>query len=358
MVFSGMSPDQIDAAANQLRIQANELESIRSRVTSLVNEASAHWNGRDLQSFRATWYNSYQTKLSSAIGRLDVMASQLVQQATQQRETSSATGIGGINGLSLIGTSSKPKNADGRLDMPQPLTGPVDTSDAAMIPGHVQQGDAGDCWYLAALNSIASTQAGRDFLRQNMVWDPDRNGYIVTLYNIWGYNSLGQEVKVFVDTTYSDGTNGGNSWESVYEAALVQYVCGWTRGINLGFGALAFSVLTGSTTTVLPQNVDKLREALDNGGFATAGSNPDWPWKDSNIQVRAPVEDRYGVWTTEDIEIVHYHEYSIERVDSDGNVYLRNPWGPGNSVDDGKLIKLTSQQFYDYFFAQSTGSLK
>ena len=49
MVFSGMSPGQIDVAVTQLRAQAKELVSVRSRVTGLVNEAVAHWDGRDLQ---------------------------------------------------------------------------------------------------------------------------------------------------------------------------------------------------------------------------------------------------------------------------------------------------------------------
>jgi len=93
MTFSGMTPDQIDAAANQLRTQAQELQSISSRVTNLVNQAVKNWQGNDMASFRSAWYGSYQGKMSAAKNRLESMASQLNRQASDQRNTSNASTV-------------------------------------------------------------------------------------------------------------------------------------------------------------------------------------------------------------------------------------------------------------------------
>ena len=41
MVFTGMTPEQIDLAANQLRAKSQELISIRTRVNGLVAEAAS-----------------------------------------------------------------------------------------------------------------------------------------------------------------------------------------------------------------------------------------------------------------------------------------------------------------------------
>lgn len=95
MTFSGMTPDQIDAEASRLRAQAGELRSVRSRVVGLVEEASRNWDGGDLRSFRASWYNSYQGRVTAAADHLDSMASQLGQQAAQQRAASEAAGTSG-----------------------------------------------------------------------------------------------------------------------------------------------------------------------------------------------------------------------------------------------------------------------
>ena len=90
MAFSGMSPDQIDSAASQLRTQAQELQYISTRVSSLIDQAAKNWQGSDMSSFRSAWYGSYRGKMATAKSHLDSMASELNRQATDQRNVSNA----------------------------------------------------------------------------------------------------------------------------------------------------------------------------------------------------------------------------------------------------------------------------
>lgn len=371
MVFTGMTPDQIDVAANQLRAQSKEVQSVRSRVTALVNEASSAWQGQDLRAFRSAWYSSYQSRLVAAANRLDSMASELSRQAAQQREASAANGVSSsppstqespvdkvlqffLSLLADVPQIVHPK--DGVLNVPQPLDGPVGTSDSDMEAQDVFQGDAGDCWFLAAIMSMANTPEGRDLLRNNMVWDPVRQGYVVTLYR------NGQPEQYFVDQTYRDGVSGGKTWVSVYEAALAQYM-GSGAGVNGGWGTEGFGILTGQETKMYSLNwtypadtdIDQMRTTLDNGGVVTLGTGDRLG---SDFQVTADVQDAQGNWhTSETIDVVARHEYSVDHVDSDGNVYVRNPWGPFNVADGGGLIKLTPDQVRQCFDNYSTGSL-
>jgi len=364
MAFSGMTPDQIDVEANRLRTQSQELTMIRSRVTALIDNASSSWQGADMRAFRSTWHSSYSSKVAAVIAILDSMTSELVQQAAQQREASAASGVGSSSVnmaiADLWNPFKKPLNADGTLNMPQPLTGPVSTADSDMEPQDIDQGNAGDCWFMAALISLVNTPEGRDQLRNNMVWDPARNGYVVTLYRD------GKPEQYFVDQTFSDGANGGKGWQAVYEAALVQYM-GSASGVNGDFGQTAFEILTGQDATLTyqksgstQQDINQISAALDNGQVVTLGSNKDyWIFTSDQMPLVTDVQDSNGVWhTNQTIDIVRNHEYSVERVDSDGNLYVRNPWGPNNAADGGVLIKLTPQQFEDYFMDQSIGSLK
>jgi len=90
MTFSGMTPEQIEECASGLRRQADELNNTRGHVSALVREASAHWNGRDVQTFSAVWNSSYAPRMSAAIATLSRMADQLIRQAADQRAASQA----------------------------------------------------------------------------------------------------------------------------------------------------------------------------------------------------------------------------------------------------------------------------
>ena len=121
MAFSGMTPEQIDTASSQLRKQAQELQSIQSRLTSLINDAMSHWNGTDARNFRAQWYNSYKSKMVSAANHLDSMAAELSQQAAKQREASSSYAADFTG--PLLGPLPSPSPAFTPSEDPEPYQG-------------------------------------------------------------------------------------------------------------------------------------------------------------------------------------------------------------------------------------------
>lgn len=94
MAFTGMTVTNIRSSAGELTRQADELTAIRSRVESLVNEASRHWEGSDISQFRGTWQNSYRARLNQAADRLRSMSAELVRQAAQQEATSGDSSTG------------------------------------------------------------------------------------------------------------------------------------------------------------------------------------------------------------------------------------------------------------------------
>jgi hypothetical protein len=240
---------------------------------------------------------------------------------------------------------------DGRdklLNAPVPLTGQVITSEAEITPDSVNQGNAGDCWYMAVLAAMAATSAGKDKLYQNMRWDSTKHCYVVTLY----YNNKSETYDV--DTVYGDGGHGDSwgkpSWTSVYEDALIQYAQAHHGGngvtwINSDSGSTAMEILTGKPAAKeVTFNIDDIRTALADGHIVTVGSVPTRPWTGEEIHV------------TDQTQIVTGHEYTVVTVDSSENITLRNPWGDGGSAGP-PYITLSPDQFYAYFTSMSSGSV-
>ncbi len=244
---------------------------------------------------------------------------------------------------------------EGVLDRKVPLDGEVDLSDAGLDPLLIKQGGAGDCWYIAALISIADSPGGADFIRDHMEWDEEKQGYWVTLYF-----PDGSPGKYFVDSVYADGAGQGRvNWASVYEAALVQHE-GGEDDINGGYSDNAFEIITGGDASRGGTDVDKMRDALEDGKPVAVSTDSErkvlWVEWGGAPTVDAQVENPPGVWTSTEIDIVDGHAYSVVDVDDDGNVFVVNPWGPGNSSDGGGVIKLSEEEFERAFSKQSIGS--
>ncbi|MDR2895199.1 MAG: WXG100 family type VII secretion target [Propionibacteriaceae bacterium] len=102
-MFSGMTPDQVDQAGNELRSQADALRAIRSRITSLIQEATQNWVGSDIGRFCTDWFNDGALRMQVTAIHLDEMANELTQQAAQQRCASQADPLvaPGIAGFDL-----------------------------------------------------------------------------------------------------------------------------------------------------------------------------------------------------------------------------------------------------------------
>jgi len=94
-----------------------------------------------------------------------------------------------------------------------------------------------------------------------------------------------------------------------------------------------------------------------------AADNPVAAWTrgkegDDYMLRNATVELADGNTTTVDsLPLLALHAYSVERVDPDGSVWVRNPHGPGNGADRGNLVRVPAGDFDNVFYQVNVGGL-
>lgn len=213
----------------------------------------------------------------------------------------------------------------------------------------VNQGDLGDCWFLAALG--AEVRQNPNFVAQH-VHDNGNGTYTVTLYKD------GKPVPVTVDgklpyngwdgTAFEHPSTGSGNWVALYEKAFAQLKGGY-RNTEGGWGSEGMSDLTGKKSDKLPPFVVPLvliKAKLDSGQPVTVGTSSNhsgFLWLHSDEYV-------------DDNKLVTSHEYTVVSVDAKSDpptVTLRNPWGPGSSAPE--YVTLTESQYQDYCSEVSLG---
>lgn len=225
--------------------------------------------------------------------------------------------------------------------------------DDSFDPDDVAQGGIGDCFMLSSVVALLNTDGGDEFIRENIRWDADKGGYWVTLY------SNGEPTEVFVEYVFADGAKqddwqflifGGDkpSIAALYEAAIRQEY-GYSA-IDGGVPADAMEMITGREVVVFENDqssglpswqVDTLREVIDDGGQVVLSSPRSG---DHQITVTGPDG------SSREIEVVTTHAYAVTRVEADGSVWMRNPWGPGNSADGGGEFRVSAEDVADLFW--------
>jgi hypothetical protein len=225
--------------------------------------------------------------------------------------------------------------------------------DDAFDPEDVAQGGIGDCFMLSSIVSLLNTAGGDDFIRDNVRWDSDKNGFWVTLY------SGGEPKEVFVEYVFDNGARQSD-WEwwlfggdkpsiaALYESAIRQEY-GFSA-IDGGVPADAMELITGRPVTVTENTdysgltssqVDGLRNVLDDGGQVVISSPRSG---DHQITVTAPDG------STREVEVVNTHSYAVMSIEPDGSVWVRNPWGPGNSADGGGEFLVSAADVAELFW--------
>ncbi|MGX5697654.1 C2 family cysteine protease [Agromyces soli] len=229
--------------------------------------------------------------------------------------------------------------------------------DDAFDADDVAQGGIGDCFMLSSIVSLLNTDAGDEFIRDHVRWDPDKNGYWVTLY------PNGEPEEVFVEYVYDDGARQ-NDWQwgifgadkpsiaALYEGAIFEkYGYGYLDG---GVPADAMALITGRPVDVIENSdysgldasqLDGLRETLDDGGQVVISSPRSG---DHQLTVTAPDGG------TREIEVVTTHSYVVTRIEADGSVWMRNPWGPGNPADGGGEFRVSAEDVSELFWRATT----
>ncbi|HVU90962.1 MAG TPA: C2 family cysteine protease [Jatrophihabitans sp.] len=212
----------------------------------------------------------------------------------------------------------------------------------------INQGDLGDCWFLASLGSELT--ADPRFLQKH-VHDNGNGTYTVTFYDD------GKPVPVTVDgrlpynswdqTAFEHPGNNEN-WVAIYEKAFAQYKGGY-KNIEGGWGSEGMQDLTGrKSAKVLPAflSPELLQKQLADGKPLTAGTgshHSGFLWLHS---------DEYF----DDHKLVTKHEYTVTSVNADADpptVTVRNPWGDTGAVPE--TVTMSWDEFRDHFEEVSLG---
>lgn len=90
--FIGADIEQLRALGNELTRQAEELESVISRLTSRIT--SVDWRGPDAQRFTSDWHDRLAGMLRSAATLFRDAAAKVMEDARQQESASGAGSSG------------------------------------------------------------------------------------------------------------------------------------------------------------------------------------------------------------------------------------------------------------------------
>lgn len=218
-------------------------------------------------------------------------------------------------------------------------------ADGGPTADDVSQGGVGDCWYLAALASLADTMP--EVIRQ-AITDLGDGTFAVRFRN--AANTADQYVRIDGDLhTYSWNTAApiyadlgaqNSTWVALMEKALT-----WVRGAKLGtYGTINGGWMSEAYTRSGVPSVGRFP-----GQFLSSSVMGDWI-KQQLLAGKAMTVGFNGI--APNLNLVSNHAYTIDRVEDHGDgtldVILRNPWGIDNysSIDgsnDG-YIKLTMAQ--------------
>lgn len=221
-------------------------------------------------------------------------------------------------------------------DLPYFDGGPLDMSDEG-IRQQVElssQGSYGFCAFLAPLMALG--EANPSLFQENMRWDPATETYLVTLHD----PETGAPVEVRVDPRDiprdGDDLEGANNsvtgepnFLSIYEQALRQQF----PEIDSTNFPQAMRIITGrevEEVRAVDTSFDEIRETVEAnppGAAMVATTGAADPQDVANV----PEEKR----------VVPGHAYAVEGFTDDGQIILRNTWGP----DGGMMYDEATDQY-------------
>ena len=204
-------------------------------------------------------------------------------------------------------------------------------------PSDISQGQIGDCWYIAALKSVAAADPS---VIENAITDNGNGTYTVRLYHDGkpvDITVTGDEV---VDKNGNQGFarsgNRSEMWPQLMEKALAAYE-GSYGAIEGGSAGNGMEVITGKPSAngaTSSYGAADLKAELDRGHAVTLHSQPE-PQngeRENPLYGDNPVDSKGNpLWEP----LAHGHAYQVTAVDlgdpndpSDDTVTVQNPWYP------------------------------
>jgi hypothetical protein len=342
----GADADELDRLAVQFDQVADRLGQTSRGVGASLG--AAPWSGRGADLFRDRWYRQFAPDVIQTGAFLSTVATELRKQAAQQRAASEGSGFrdavgGGL--LAWLGDSGS--------------SGSQKINGEELKIEDVKQGGLGDCYLMAALAAMASTESGRRTLAEHCRYDPTTGKWYVTFDGLKGKNGKPLVVEVDDSDALTDKINGevttgavdSAEWVRVYEKAYSKAIT--FKDLNDGGRAADFfKDITGKSSSVMATEqlydgvIIRVASAAESNRLVVTASTVD-PVRTFGDRLDEMFNVDPGLDWREKTGVVPYHVYTVlgagvSEETGQQFVEVRNPWGsvePGYEENrDGKSL--------------------
>jgi uncharacterized protein YukE len=101
-----MDVDQVEQAGRQLKTQAGKIDALIKEINGVVSRLPSVWDGADAQRFVNDWWPKHRQALVAAQHEIDGLGQSALNNSSEQRQVSSASGSPGASGAAAGGVAA------------------------------------------------------------------------------------------------------------------------------------------------------------------------------------------------------------------------------------------------------------